>query len=486
MQWAAPQPPHQQPYAASPGAPWTGQPDGPDQGGPSKKSNRKLYAIIAAIVVVLLIGGGLFFFLSGDDISYEGREIVEPEKVLSDAEPRVDAIVDERNGATNDETACYFVAKNAETTDVEDGLVCGPVLFVDGDESQPYLTFPLQVSTGDGDATLTVGETPEAPEPAALADPNLLLRPDGATPPEGSGGLAAPDPPRAEEGIFTSIPSEGVELEATPDNARIGSPTMSVDVSAFGEPGRYGQGDEARRPAEGEKFVAFEIASGPGELGPIADFSIAVQVGDDDPQPLPDDVDLSAEPTSVAISVPEDADDVSLAVTEGALDQRLSLTTGEPDAGNVGVWQRVNRSQALTFSQNITIRGSQPGFVTEDLNGVFSLTRVSLSYFSGPNLDRAPSAPGQAFLGLESDLSVDGTGGFGVDPPFWSLTLSDGTVLPAYDLIDDPDRIQIVFEVPATFTEGTLTFGGVATSATSLTLDSLGVFLSVPISIPEG
>jgi hypothetical protein len=475
-QWSPPQGPAQQP--------WAGAQSGPPQGGPQGKNKKKLYAIIAAVVALALVGGGLFFFLSGDDVTYQGRDIVEPEKVLTDAESRLAAIVEERNGASNDETACYFVVKNAETTDIEDRLVCGPVLFVDGDESQPYLTFPLEASAGEGDATLTVAEEPESPEPAELANPDLLRRPDGASPPEGSAGLAAPEPPRAEEGIFTVIPSEGVQLEATPDNARIGSPTMSLDVSAIGEPDRYGRGDEARRPAEGEKFVAFEIASGPGEAGPIAEFGIAVQVGEDDPIPLPEG-GLGEEPGVFAISVPEDTNDLTLVVTEGALVQKLSLTTGEPDPGNIAVWQRVNRSQVLAFSQPLTVRASKPGFVTEDFPCTLVADQVSLVYFAGPGNTKVPSAPTSAFLDLTTVLNCEGQPGQ-FNPVFWTLRLPDGTVLPAGDLNDDPTLIAIAFEVPADFTEGTLGFGGVGPAPDGVTFDTLGVFASIPVAIPAG
>jgi len=433
-------------------------------------------------VTLALVGGGLYFFLSGADVTYQGRNIVEPEKVLTDAESGLDRIVDERNGATNDETSCYFVAKNADTTDIEDRLVCGPVLFVDGDESQPYLVFPLQASTGDGDATLTVAAEPESPEPAEVANADLLVRPDGASPPEGSGGLAAPEPPRAEEGIFTVVPGGGVELETTPATARIGSPTMSINLLGIGEAERYGQGDDARRPAEGEKFIAFEMASGAGEAGPIGEFAVAVQAGEEDPVPLPEG-GLSEEPVIMAISVPNDTEDLSLIVTEGALVQKLSLITGEPDPGNIAVWQRTNRAQTLTYTQAFSVRQSQPGFVTADFPVVLTVDRVLLTYFAGPNIDKAPSAPSQALLDLDTVLDIAGSRGQ-VDPVFWSLTLPDGAVVPAVDLNDDPTLIEIYFEVPASFTEGTLNFGGVSTDPSGLTFDFLGVVVAIPIAIP--
>ena len=477
----------QEPYARGSGSSWTDQSSQPGRWRRQRrKSNRTRYGILVAVVVAALVGGGLFFLLSGEDVTYAGRDIVEPEKALSAAESTLDAIVDERHGATSAESACYFVAKNAETTDIEDHLVCGPVLFVDGDESKPYLTFPLQVSTGEGDARLTVSDEPESPEPSELANPDLLRRPDGVAPPEGNAGLAVPEPPRAEEGVFTEVAFETIELESTPATARIGSPTMSLDLPGIGTPQRYGRGDDARRPAEGEKFVGFELAAGPGEVGPVGELSVGVQVGDDDAIPLPDDVDLSGEPVHLVISVPEDTDEVSLVVTEGGLAQKLSLVTGEPDPGNVAVWQRTNRTQQVGLSQGITIRASQPGFVTEDFASTLTVSEVVLTYFAGPNLDRAPSAPTQAFLVLDAGLSLDGQSDLGLDPPYWSLTLPDGTVLPAYDLHDGPDRISIAFEVDADFSGGTLNFGGVLTSSGGLTLDTLGVFLPIPVAIPAG
>lgn len=485
-QWAAPQSlfdstPAQSPYGQQQ---WQAQGGGPGAA-PPKTSNRRLFAILAAVLVAALVGGGLFFFLRGDDITYQGRDVVEPEKVLSEAESTLNRIVEERHGVASDSTLCYFVAKNADTTDIEDRVVCGPVLFVDGDAAKPYLTFPLQASSGDGDARLTVSTEPDSPEPAELDNPDLLRRPDGVTPPDGNGGLSVPEPPRAEAGIFTVVPTETIDLESTPATARVGSPTMSIELSGIGEPERYGRGDDARRPAENEKFVAFELASAPGERGPVADFSLTVQVDDADPVALPEGADLPGGPVRMAISVPDDTGDISLVVTEGTLVQRISLTTGEPDPGNIAVWQRTNRSQALTFSQAITLRASQPGFVTEDLAGTLTARQVDLNYFAGPNLDRTPSGPGQALLVVDAILDLAGQVGQ-LEPPFWSLTLPDGTVLPAGDLNDDPSLISIAFDVPASFTGGTLNFGGVLTTASGLTFDSLGVFLAIPIAIPEG
>ncbi|MGI8721382.1 MAG: hypothetical protein ACR2JG_04055, partial [Geodermatophilaceae bacterium] len=213
------------------------------------------------------------------------------------------------------------------------------------------------------------------------------------------------------------------------------------------------------------------------------EFSVAVQADDDDPTPLPDGTDLSGGPATLAISVPEDTEDVSLVVTEGSLVQRLSLITGEPDPGNIALWQRANRNQVVGFSQGLTIRESAPGFITEDFPTTLSVSEVGLSFFQGPD-NLTPSAPSQAFLVLDTVLDIDGQLGL-LPPPFWTLTLPDGTVVPAGDFRAEPDLIGIFFEVPASFTEGTLAFGGVGPND-GVTFDTLGTFVSVPLAIPEG
>ena len=113
------------------------------------------------------------------------------------------------------------------------------------------------------------------------------------------------------------------------------------------------------------------------------------------------------------------------------------------------------------------------------------MDQVNLVYFAGPGNAKAPSAPTNAFLDLTTLLNCEGSPGQ-FDPVFWSLRLPDGTVLPAGDLDDVPGLISIAFEVPAGFTDGTLSFGGAGPAPDGVTFDTLGVFVPVPVAIAAG
>lgn len=56
-----------------------------------------------------------------------GQGIAEPEATLEDAERAVDPVVEDRNGAQDDDTRCYFaLPADDDVKDVEDQLRCAP------------------------------------------------------------------------------------------------------------------------------------------------------------------------------------------------------------------------------------------------------------------------------------------------------------------------------------------------------------------------
>ncbi|MCO7221229.1 hypothetical protein [Klenkia sp. PcliD-1-E] len=459
-------------------APWAPQP---------ARRNRRTPLLVggAALLVLLLVGGGLWFLLRGDDLSYAGRTVAEPQRTVDDGEAALDAYVADRGGATGDGTGCWFRFLSADTSDVQDDLVCGPVLFVDGDPSAAYLEFPLTPSQGGGDVTFEVAAQPADPEPQPLADRELLSRPDGRTPPDGAGDLTAPEPRAADPGFTADGPFEDVELAAPDGPATLSGASARVTVTGLATADRVGAGDDARRPADGEVFRVFRYTvdrgEGYGDDAPL--LSYAVDGGDE----VPVDPSLVTPGASIEglVSAPADAG-VQLVVVDGENTQTLSLVDGTPGADNLQVTTRQNRDADPVPAQQIPGVISAPGRVTTPFTFTVTIQSASLSWFAGTNVTARPAAPDRAFLVIDSDLVAD-TFSAGEGPPqYFSLTLPDGTVVPAQDIVDDPALVATAFDVPADFTTGTITFGGVFTYPDGATVDFQPGTLSFPVTVPAG
>ncbi|KQS73712.1 hypothetical protein [Modestobacter sp. Leaf380] len=478
-QWGGPSsPPPAGAWSPSSGqpAPWAAQ--------PAKRSRKKPLLIGgAALLVLLLVAGGAFFFLRGGDFTYAGRDVVEPETVLTDAESAVDAYVDSRGGASSDDTSCWFRHRNADTTDIEDDLVCGPVLFVDGDPAEAYLLLPVTPSGGDGDVTLTVATEPTDPAPQALPDADLLSRPDGTAPPS-EVDLEPPAPPAAEPGYEATGPFEDVELTAPEGVATLSGPAARVTVTGLGQADRVGAGDDALRPADGEVFRVFSYTIDTGEGlsndPPALSYSV-------DGVETPVDTSLVVPGATVEglVSAPEDAD-VALVVVDGEATQSLSLLDGSPGDQNLVVTTRANRDADPVPAQQVPGVISAPGRVTTPFTFTVTVQSAELTWFSGTNVTVRPSAPDRAFLLIDTDLVADGLSAGEGPAEYWRLTLPDGTVVASQDVVADPSLIATAFDVPADFTTGTLTFGGVFTYPDTATVDFGAATLSFPVSIPAG
>lgn len=427
------------------------------------RRNRGPWLTATALVVVLLVGGALFLTLRDDPFVLDGRYVLAPEAVLADADDALVEHVEERNGVRSDDSRCWFEATGTEGDDVGDTLLCGPALFVDGDADRSWLRFPLAASPQGGDVRLAVAALPTDPQPERLADPDLLRRPDGGSPPEDSAGLQVPPPARAQPGYTAVGPFAGVEYTAPEGPSRLSGPAAAFTVTGLAAPERIGSGDDARRPAEGQRFVAvtYTIAGGEGlsAIPPTAAYQVAGA------QPVPVEPALIAPGTTVeaVVSVPEDAASADLVVVDGGLVQRLSLLTGAPAEGNVQVLARINRRADVDVTQQLVATLSAPDRVPARFPVTVALDSASLQWFAGPGGGRTPSDPGRALLVLDVGMALPGSRYSAVPLAYLSLTLPDGTILRPVDLDDDPAFVLAAFEVPAGLTTAVVGFRGAAT-----------------------
>lgn len=452
------------------------------------RDNRRPLLIGGAVLAAAAMVGGAFLLLGNDepDLQWQGEGIDEPEATLDAAEQALAELVEDRHGALHDDGRCYFSLPGDETVkDVNEYVRCGPVLFVDGDPDEPYLSYPLSLSD-EGGTTLVVGDRPVTPEPTALDMGERLSRPDGAAAPDGNGGLEAPDPPPAAEDVLGAIDVGASTVGTPPEGAKIGALNASYELTALGTIDRYGRGDDARSPADGHQLIAFKVSTGPGETpAPTASPTVQVQVDDGEPRDVGTIIDGSS---PVVMSVPDDAASVDLVVTDAETEQRLSLLDGTPGDGNIQVLTRANREQTLGTVHEVSATG-RDGSGSASVTGTITVRAVYLDWFLYDDPSKRPSTPQTAYLVLELEYAW-----VGVEPvdaglshqPF-SVVLPDGQVLPATNLAPDPTSgVIVAIEVPADFTTGTLQIGGVDQQATGLTIDFGGNVYSTPLSIAAG
>ncbi|MEI4270295.1 hypothetical protein TEK04_01045 [Klenkia sp. LSe6-5] len=461
---------------ASGPAPWAVQPT-------RRRSRKPLLIGVAALVVLALVGTGLWFLLRGADITYAGRTVAEPQRVLDEAGSTLDSYAEGRGGAVSDDSACWFQTLSADTTDVRDAVVCGPVLFVDGNPSAAWLDFPVTPSTGSGDVTFEVSAEPADPEPRPLEDADLLVRPDGATPPEGAGDLEVPQPPQADPGFSAEGPFDDVDLVAPDGPATLSGAAARVTVTGVAETERTGTGDDARSPADGEVFRVFSytISSGEGYANTAPELSYVVEGGD----PVAVDPGLVVPGATVEglLSAPADAD-VELVVVDDGVTQTLSLVDGTPGADNLQVTTRDNRASATPGTQSLPGTISRDG-LSADATYTLEVSSARIGWYTATDISATPPAPDRAFLVLQDYLTADNASFIAGKPPssLYTLTLPDGTVVAGQNLSPDPNLVATAFDVPAGFTDGTITFGGSGALADGSTL-TFPEQRTFPVTIP--
>jgi hypothetical protein len=426
------------------------------------------------------------------ELRFKGNTIDQPDKTLSAAEDNLGAIVEARHGATVDETRCYFSLPDTDTSTIADRLRCGPVLFFEGDPAAVYMTFPLVDSPVEdsGAVHLTAADQPSSPDPTPLEPDEVLRRPDGKSPPEDDGDIEVPQPPRAEPGLVEVRSLEDVELAAPETRAIIGTFGVTYGVLGVGQPDTVGHGDDAARPAAGERFIALSLQVGPGESGTVVAPATTIQVDVADPRPLPPEIGTVAGPVGLLISVPEDSEVVDLVVSELGFEQRLSLLPPvQPSTENIAVLGRQSRGQQLDASANLVFTGTAPGYAPANFTLDVTIPRADLMFFTNGDGSQHPADPSRAYLVLQTsyvwDLALGAGPELGLDPTAFSLILPDGTVVPAVNL-DATGLIRIGFDVPADFTSGTLVVGGAYTDQQGVTYDFGAAQLTTPVEIPLG
>jgi hypothetical protein len=131
----------------------------------------------------------------------------------------------------------------------------------------------------------------------------------------------------------------------------------------------------------------------------------------------------------------------------------------------------------------VTVR---PGRPAGPLPFTVAVGAAQLRYFAGAGTVKEPAGTDRAFLVVDATMTPVGEPVIAVPPALLTLTLPDGTVVPALDLADDPEVVQPAFDVPGTFTDGVLGLSGSAGYPDGSSADLGSTRVDVPIAIPPG
>jgi hypothetical protein len=410
------------------------------------------------LLAAVLVGGWYAFLRSSPSYTYDGRSLDKPAGVLSRAETSLDALVRTRHGARDASTRCYFAkpsapAAGARASDIVPELYCGPVLFVDGVASADYLRFP----------------------PAGLS----LSRPGGGTP--APSGLQPPAPPPAPENALLAAPLGHSSIPAAPSDAVMVSDTAGIRIEKLGRIARYGSGDSARSEPSGQHLYAFTLAAVAGQQGNTSALpALGVSVDGGTTKPLPSRTGSDV----YVLCAPADAHTVELVLDLDGVTQRLSLLDGRPASGNIAVLTRKNFQQTLSVSTPFAFALTK-GTQTATVAATLSATRATLDFWA-PDGKTHPADTGNAYLVVDAffnDTAGDANAGF--DPSLLTLTPTGGAAIKAQNLASVAGSVLIGFEVPATFTTGTVTVSGSYVDGNGTT-EAVAAAVSFPISIPAG
>ena len=224
-------------------------------------------------------------------------------------------------------------------------MYCGPVLFIDGDPTRPFLTFNLVASPGrtPGTMQLAVNNADGDPDGADPRPASQLIRPDGKQPPAHV-QLKPPRPPPAVGDVLTTTSTLRTPLTPAPQPPGWSAWPSGVRLVEYGFVDSYGWGDRARTAPSGYRLLAFAADPLAGEYGDQApDLSVRIDGVERGPLTSTSDYLVTAVPAHAKSGGP------------GAHRQRpeavVSLLTGQPDQANPAITVRQHTSQKLACHQ---------------------------------------------------------------------------------------------------------------------------------------
>jgi len=443
--------------------------------------------LLAICVLGVLVGAGWQVARppAGRVLTSYGARISNAGPLLAQAERAMRAEVHARHGAKAADARCYYATDPAAapitgTSDelpvaVGDRLYCGPVLFVDGDPTRPYLTYDLLASPSGPDSMRlaldgTTGGLGEAdPRPVSQ-----LVRPDGKLP--GPDRLGLPRPPAAVGDVLTTASTLRTPITPAPADAQMVGQLSGVRLVEYGFVDSYGWGDRARTAPAGFRLLAFATNGVSGELADQApDLSVRVDGQERGP--------LTATSDYLITAVPVHAHSVELVLTDSGMKQSISLLTGQPAAANPAVTARSHLSQQLTVTRPIRVLLKTAAGAGQ-LGGTLTLRALSLTYWAADGTQCG--GRDRAWLHIAATVKLDGDRQpYGAEAGLLSVQLPGSGKLAARNAALDPSRqVDDVIDVPASATTGQVSYAG--TLRTSKGTITVLTPVTIPFDIPAG
>jgi hypothetical protein len=427
---------------------------------------------LAALTAVSLLG--LTGCGSPDLKTADGRSVKDVDKFLKAATTTWQQTLDAATANTAKGAACF--AGTADDT-ITGAIFCGPVLHQFGDTAKPWDSYEVTASGGGDEATLTVSEDgPSKGE--ALPAGVTLVNPDAKVP--STDGLAVPPPPvmddpSAVQTVDSSVPITGGKA---PEDGRLRTPYYGLTVDRVASPALIGTGSDQRRAPNGQQLYVVSFTTDPTDTtdADMPSRRLTLVTGDtrrDLAGVIGDTEATSDEPITIAFAAAQ-GQPVALELSDSTLTQTFDLVglkrTGEaPDvlyrAAKYPLQADVNIARTVTYKR-YRGDGSVDNSVmdSKQITGKFevSVDKLALVYREG---DVQAKSTDRALLSVAGGLTFrdsSGEGGWGMTNTALtniSLTLPDKTVI-------HPQRVKeedgffggtLVFDVPATFTTGTIT-----------------------------
>jgi len=434
---------------------------------------------VAVALIAALVAAGVWYASrpkQREPLTFSGDKVANTVALISQADQLFTHFVHVNSGVTSAHAHCFFDRVGGKTSsDIANDLYCGPALFFQGKPPAMYLRYGLSPAQppANGVVTLNVALTPELETPQALPAKAHLERPDGKKAPTGADGMVAPGPPAAPADAVLFVRDADVQgMTPAPDSAFVTGFSATVRLVASGYRTYYGLGAHSYSAAPGHRLFAFEIHVGDGDSQALnGGFDVPVLhvlVDGANPRLVPLIIEQDANgnnlPEFIVVSVPTGLHSLDLTIDDNGTNQSMSLLTGAPAATNIAVLKRSGQSRYVEINKGSVISARvTAGAATTHGTYPVELRNANLGYFVPgdtrhvPGLDRALLFVSVCSTALPlTDETGEPYSCFSLGPSELSLTPTGGSPISATVYGID----NYAFNVPATFTSGTLTVDG--------------------------
>ncbi|MEO6702668.1 MAG: hypothetical protein ABI140_06665 [Jatrophihabitantaceae bacterium] len=316
---------------------------------------------------------------------------------------------------------------------------------------------------------------------AALVAVGLALQRSNATAHQAP-NTKVPATPKSAPDVLVAAESTRSLLRVAPRTAVMGGSNIKLTLRAFGPVADYTAAGIGERSAPaGQSLLGFRLAfdGGENDFVKLQSLKLGVSIAGRPPRQLPIAATSTDESGQLfVVAARSGTDPIDLVLTDAGITQRLSLRTGLPAATNIAFLRAPVRFHSASGSGTAVAQVSDGGDFTAHLS--VQLSSAQFYYFVPRGLTH-PSSPQDVFVHLDLCYrSAD----FTDSKTCHTFRNSDVIVTPTGHRPVRGQSITLdgypvtMFEVPATFSTGTITIAGSETSG-----DGFSMTISQPLTI---